>query len=988
VPASGNASGSITFGAYGTSTSSPPIISGASLITPWTSDSGTSTETVSRVGSPDDGGAFSFGWRHIVAANSFSNNGSAFRITLEARSDQAMTVTGVYIGKQASSGDAYDYDPADNVHVLFGGSGSVVVPAGGTVTSDWITYTTTKTNTYVISYGTTGGYRGAYGGGNNAYVKTNDQNGYATADVSGYGSIIANWGGIVSFAIQYTSVGVANVWNSTVTTQPNAVYFDGVRGTLEASKASITGANEWYWASNVLSVYSVGSPVLSNPGIEASIRNYPINTNSQNYITVQNISALKAALNGVYASWQPNTVVLDGLDVSDSYDSGVVVNGTSAAFTIKNSTVENSGLYGIIHNHPNGTNQYITNNNVRNNGWRPSNTSGWNGTLSTGEISGNAITNNGIGATAGFGHGLYNDTGQANSALKIYDNTISGNTKGAGILNKSSAEIYNNKIYSNNNEGISTGQNGTTNVVYNIHNNIIYSNSGGMAIKTKGAGTIDSTIYNNTLYQNGAAHEIYVGDNDTSLVLKNNIVYALDTGDNATIVTQGALTSTNNVWYRPAGFTLTYGGSSKSWAQWTALSFDANSVNADPKLNSPTTDFSLQSTSPAIDAGTNLGSTYQLALTSSSTWPSSIVTLNQNSYGSGWDIGAYVYTQTSTPSVVMTAPANLATVTSTVTISASSTAVSPASISSVQFYLDGSPLGSPVTSTSSPDIYSYSWNTASLTDGSHTLSALATDNYGNTATSSNVTLTAVNTPPVLSNGSPANSFFPYGTTQTTLSLTTNESSTCRYGTVPNTAYASLSNTFASTGGTSHSQSLTGLTSGGYAYYVRCIDIYGNADTNDYPIAFTILGPAVGVASAYGVPNYWVTANPSLTASSSASSSVSVSSSLQAASSTAELLDLLAALQSKLAALQAQANHSFSRNLSFWSTGSDVKQLQLFLISQASGPAAAKLAKHGTTTIFGMLTFNALVEFQKSVGIVPASGYFGPKTRGWVNAMGK
>src|ERR1039458_9826389 len=42
----------------------------------------------------------------------------------------------------------------------------------------------------------------------------------------------------------------------------------------------------------------------------------------------------------------------------------------------------------------------------------------------------------------------------------------------------------------------------------------------------------------------------------------------------------------------------------------------------------------------------------------------------------------------------MTAPANLATVSSTVTVSASSSAVSPATIASVQFYLDGSPLGS------------------------------------------------------------------------------------------------------------------------------------------------------------------------------------------------------------------------------------------------------------------------------------------------------
>lgn len=149
------------------------------------------------------------------------------------------------------------------------------------------------------------------------------------------------------------------------------------------------------------------------------------------------------------------------------------------------------------------------------------------------------------------------------------------------------------------------------------------------------------------------------------------------------------------------------------------LTLNITSVKDPLLVNASAGNFTLSSSSPAIDAGANLGSIYQLGLASSSTWPSGVVTLNQNSYGSGWDIGAYVSTQTSTPSVAMTAPANLATVSSTVTLAASSTAVAPASISSVQFYLDGSPLGSPVTASSSPNTYSYFWNTASSSNGSH-----------------------------------------------------------------------------------------------------------------------------------------------------------------------------------------------------------------------------------------------------------------------------
>jgi hypothetical protein len=66
-------------------------------------------------------------------------------------------------------------------------------------------------------------------------------------------------------------------------------------------------------------------------------------------------------------------------------------------------------------------------------------------------------------------------------------------------------------------------------------------------------------------------------------------------------------------------------------------------------------------------------------------------------------------------------------------------------------------------------------------------------------------------------------------------------------------------------------------------------------------------------------------------------------------------------------------------------GADVTALQEFLISQASGPAAGKLKAHGASQVFGLLTYNALVELQEKAGIAPASGYFGPKTRAWVNA---
>lgn len=65
--------------------------------------------------------------------------------------------------------------------------------------------------------------------------------------------------------------------------------------------------------------------------------------------------------------------------------------------------------------------------------------------------------------------------------------------------------------------------------------------------------------------------------------------------------------------------------------------------------------------------------------------------------------------------------------------------------------------------------------------------------------------------------------------------------------------------------------------------------------------------------------------------------------------------------------------------------SDVAILQKFLVAQNKGPAAQALAKVAPTTYFGALTRAALAEFQAAVGITPAVGNFGAKTRAYISA---
>src|SRR5262249_7615811 len=104
-------------------------------------------------------------------------------------------------------------------------------------------------------------------------------------------------------------------------------------------------------------------------------------------------------------------------------------------------------------------------------------------------------------------------------------------------------------------------------------------------------------------------------------------------------------------------------------------------------------------------------------------------------------------------------------------------------------------------------------------------------------------------PPVRTNGQPTG-VLSTGTTQTNLSLATDENATCRYATTAGVAYGSMPNTFSSTGGTTHSTSVTGLGDGGsYSDYGRCPGGRGNADPDDFAINF-VVATAAGVSSTF------------------------------------------------------------------------------------------------------------------------------------------
>src|SRR6185369_9909265 len=180
------------------------------------------------------------------------------------------------------------------------------------------------------------------------------------------------------------------------------------------------------------------------------------------------------------------------------------------------------------------------------------------------------------------------------------------------------------------------------------------------------------------------------------------------------------------------------------------------------------------------------------------------------------------------PAVSLTAPTAGAVSGTAVTISANASHAS--GISSVQFLLDGNPLGPP----DSAPPYTLLWNTTTVPDGSHDVSAQALTPTGLCGTSIPVIVTIANNgPPPPPPDSPvtiSNVFVANRTSSSAnVTWTTNvlATSEVRYGLDSNYGLFASDVTF----GTNHSVPLTGLTpSTTYHYQVTSRDGVGNFKT--------------------------------------------------------------------------------------------------------------------------------------------------------------
>jgi hypothetical protein len=164
-----------------------------------------------------------------------------------------------------------------------------------------------------------------------------------------------------------------------------------------------------------------------------------------------------------------------------------------------------------------------------------------------------------------------------------------------------------------------------------IYGNVFLAVSGGSdaqaGVMTGSAGTF--YFYNNTVVSlNGAGNQLVINDLATAYYTRNNLV------SSSTVTAFKSATSPvtrdHNLWY---------GSNIPSCSGLTG-----EICNQDPKfIDAANHDFYLQSSSPAIGVGTNLGTgpsghSFNYGVANGSTWPNPTLVAR-----TVWDIGAYVY---------------------------------------------------------------------------------------------------------------------------------------------------------------------------------------------------------------------------------------------------------------------------------------------------------------------------------------------------------
>ena len=453
-----------------------------------------------------------------------------------------------------------------------------------------------------------------------------------------------------------------NVWKKTgVTADVRIVVCDGTIGNMMASKSLCTVDLDYYYdaAGTTLYLYSATDPDtrFTNPGVEVGQRNYGIRILDRQYITIQNLTVDGANHSAVSVEQSGTTsdITVDGCTLINS-GRGYWQRGNTAKIrdtTIQNCTVYHNpgdGIGFMSHGGP----STVRKNAVYDNAWNFNVVSpDWPltgihivSTTTRSEqanmtVEYNLVYNNGMHTVGGASPGGIEQRGgiildTVKDGIVRYNVSHNNYLWGIQVENSETCELYYNISYRNGGDGISIYRENQGNKVYN---NVSYANLYGIVVgrgnRTVG-GVVNNIIKNNiALGSETAFAQLQArdgGENDGTKGSGNVYEYNCFGAEAMNIIQWG---QTNYSTY--AAWETAYGGR-------------AYSVESDPKLtNAAGGDFTLQATSPCIDAGADLGPAHSTALMPGSSWPSNVLTGDQYTTGESWEIGAYLFTGGGSP---------------------------------------------------------------------------------------------------------------------------------------------------------------------------------------------------------------------------------------------------------------------------------------------------------------------------------------------------
>lgn len=629
VPASGTSGNPITYTAHGSG--ADPIINGADLVTGWTAYS-TWTEIWSATSQSGDSSwadgslvAFDRNYRVYIKNAAITISATTIRIEFKAHSTQDMNISNCAIGEKKAASDEYDFN-ASPVNVQKGSSDSFTITAGTSGYSDNISISIDSNKDYLVAIDVpTDHYHTNLDDTNGVFYKVTGDDETETIDVTGYTSL--NYLKYVESIESYGAIG--NVWQATCTTEPKQVFFNGIRGTPQASVAACTAENDWYWLANVLYIYSTSDPDTNytSPGIESGTRDYGIDVTGHAYITIDGLVCKYANSSGIRSEWGCNNCIYQNNTLAYNYYYGFYHTGDSMDNSLIDSNTINYNQAAGVKANSNLDTVTISNNTINNNGTTSGadpfdGTAGimfW-GTVSNVIVESNTIYYNGDSShDLNHGIGIWFDT-IGSGCIARYNRIYNNNSYGIYSENNSSkVEIYYNICHGQNLTNYAAGIYIMKSDSDEVYNNVCYNNYLGISCASLDDG--GTTHSNDNIFVNnissGNTCELYCehgGDNDGTNGSGNIYIHNCFGAETSNFIYWGANKSTYDAWE------VAYGSST-------------HSVESDPLMTDPANgDFTLQKNSPCRDAGTDVGLTtdYRDTLVPK---------------GSAPDIGAYEYYQ-------------------------------------------------------------------------------------------------------------------------------------------------------------------------------------------------------------------------------------------------------------------------------------------------------------------------------------------------------